>query len=272
VLSRLWEVFDRAPRAFAFCDDHSVVGSDFVVMEHRPGTVIWDVLPASMQAVADAPRLVGEAVVDALVDLHAVDPAACGLDTLGRPDGYLARQVTGWRTRWAIVATPDHDDAMVAVGEALERRLPPSAAPALIHNDFKVDNCQFAAGRPERVTSIFDWDMATVGDPLADLGQLLNYWPDPSDTADDRAFAVPGLDAVGLPGRAAVVERYAAGTGFDLAHVRWYEAFACWKTAVILQQLHQRYVRGETTDERMATRGESVGMLAHRSARILGAS
>jgi aminoglycoside phosphotransferase (APT) family kinase protein len=270
VLSRLWQVFDRAPRAYVFCEDHAVIGSDFVVMEHRAGEVIWATVPASMAAVPDAPRRVGEAVVDALADLHAVDPVACGLSDLGRPDGYLARQIGGWRTRWGIVATAPHDATMTAVGEALERRLPSSSRVALIHNDYKIDNCQFAVGRPERVASIFDWDMATLGDPLADLGSLLNYWPDPSDTTDDHAFAVPGLETMGLPTRAAVAARYAERTGADPAAVPWYEAFACWKTAVILQQLHQRYVRGETTDARMATRGAHVGMLASRAARILG--
>jgi aminoglycoside phosphotransferase (APT) family kinase protein len=102
---------------------------------------------------------------------------------------------------------------------------------------------------------VFDWDQATLGDPLADLGLLLNYWPDPSDTEGDKALTVPGLETLGLPPRAAVVERYAARTGSDVDDVAWYESFACWKTAVVCQQLYQRYVRGESTDERMISRG-----------------
>jgi aminoglycoside phosphotransferase (APT) family kinase protein len=119
------------------------------------------------------------------------------------------------------------------------------------------------------VSSVFDWDQATLGDPLADLGMLLNYWPDPSDTADDKALTVPGLETVGLPPRAAVVERYASRTGADVSGIEWYESFACWKTAVVCQQLFQRFVRGESTDDRMISRGASVGPLARRSLRIV---
>jgi aminoglycoside phosphotransferase (APT) family kinase protein len=269
VLSRLWRAYDPAPRSYLFCDDHGVVGSDFVVLEYRTGEVVWSVPPPSLRSCADAGRRIGLAVVDVLADLHLVDPAAVGLADLGRPAGYLDRQVRGWQQRWELVAAGRADAAMRAVGARLAATVPPSGRVAVLHNDFKPDNCQFTPGEPDRVTSVFDWDMATLGDPLADLGTLLNYWPDPSDTDDDRAFHVPGLESLGLPPRAAVVERYAERTGADVARVTWYEAFATWKTAVVLQQLHQRYVRGETTDERMATRGDHVGMLARRAERIL---
>jgi aminoglycoside phosphotransferase (APT) family kinase protein len=269
VLSRLWQEYDRAPRAYLLCDDHSVVGSDFVVSEYRRGEVIWAVLPPSFADVPDAATRIGVATVDALADLHTVDPVRCGLDDLGRPDGYLARQLAGWRKRWELVATEQFDDTMTTTAAELQRRLPTSPPPAILHNDFKIDNCQFTPGKPDRVTSVFDWDMATLGDPLADLGTLLNYWPDPADSPDDRALHVPGLEALGLPDRAAVVARYAARVSFEVSEFRWYEAFACWRTCVILQQLHQRFVRGESTDERMATRGDNIGMLSRRAARIL---
>jgi aminoglycoside phosphotransferase (APT) family kinase protein len=272
VLSKLWAVLDRAPRSYLFCDDHTVVGSDFVVLQYRTGEVVWGELPASMRNVPDAAAAIGFAVVDALAELHAVDPAPCGLDTLGRPDGYVRRQVDGWRARWDLVATGDADSVMSAVGDALRASLPTPARATLLHNDYKVDNCQFAIGRPARVTTILDWDMATVGDPLVDVGTLLNYWPDSSDTDDDHAIVIPGLESLGLPSRASVVERYAATTNRDLAGIAWYEAFASWKTAVVLQQLHQRYVRGESTDGRMAERGQHVPMLARRAQRLIAAA
>ncbi len=132
-----------------------------------------------------------------------------------------------------------------------------------MHNDFKVDNCQFAAGDPDTVTSVFDWDMATLGDPLTDLGTLLNYWPDGRTPAD----GVPGLENVGLPTRDEVVDRYAARTGQTLSRggVAWYEAFGCWKTAIIMQQLYVRHLRGESSDDRMTARGEQVGRIAERA-------
>jgi aminoglycoside phosphotransferase (APT) family kinase protein len=269
VLSRLWRAYDRAPRAYAFCDDHDVVGRDFVVSEYRPGDVVWATLPPSLRDLPDVARRVGFATVDALADLHLVDPAGCGLSELGRPAGYLVRQLTGWRHRWSLVATPELDGAMSSLGERLERTMPASPAPALVHNDFKLDNCQFRPGEPDRVWSVFDWDQATLGDPLADVGMLLSYWPDPADSDGDRPLHVPGLEHLGLPTRGEVVERYAAATGADPAGIRWYEAFATWKTGVVTQQLHQRWVRGESTDERMAAQAAHPPMLAARAERLL---
>ena len=269
VLSKLFREYERAPRAYVFCDDRDVIGSDFVVAEYRRGEVVWAMLPESLASMPDAGFRVGLATVDALADLHLVDPSACDLADLGRPDGYLERQVRGWRQRWDLVATPNHDPLMQSVGATLERRLPRSQAASILHNDFKTDNCQFRPGEPDRVTAVFDWDMATLGDPLVDLGTLLNYWPDPLDSDDDRAFHVQGVELLGFPTRAAVIERYGALTQFDVSGIPWYEAFACWRTCVILQQLHQRYVRGESTDERMASRGDHIGMLAQRANRIL---
>jgi aminoglycoside phosphotransferase (APT) family kinase protein len=269
VLSRLWQQYDRAPRAFVLCQDHDVVGADFVISEYRSGEVIWASLPPSMADLPDAAQRVGSATVDALADLHLACPTACGLGDLGRPDGFLERQLSGWRKRWEFVATPEHAPAMEAAGGELARRRPGSSRGTFLHNDFKLDNCQFTPGQPDRVTSVFDWDMATLGDPLVDFGTLLNYWPDPADTPDDRALHVPGMEHLGLPPRNAVVGRYAERTGFDVTDVYWYEAFACWRVAIICQQLYQRFVRGESTDERMASRGDNVGMLANRARRIL---
>ena len=148
------------------------------------------------------------------------------------------------------------------------RRAAGTSSPTLVHNDFKVDNCQFTAGDPDVVTSVFDWDMATLGDPLVDVGILLNYWPDPAAPGDE-GFYPPGQDSLGLPPRNEILAAYAGATGLDLTGISWYQAFACWKTAVVLQQLHDRYLRGETSDERMATRGDRVAELAAQARRLL---
>jgi aminoglycoside phosphotransferase (APT) family kinase protein len=269
-LSRLWRRFAPAPRALLFCDDHAVVGADFLVVEYRPGEVIWDAIPASMQAHADVGRRVGLAAVEALAQLHLVSPAAIGLADLGRPEGFVERQVAGWAKRWGLVARKETAPLMGAVGDRLARSIPRSPHAAILHNDYKLDNCQFDPADPDRVRSVFDWDMATLGDPLVDLGTTLNYWPDPSDGDDGSgALVVPGVESLKLPTRAEVVERYAAVTGFDLDAIAWYEAFACWKTAVVLQQLYVRYLRGESTDERMAARGGLVEPQARRAATLL---
>ncbi|HSS09804.1 MAG TPA: phosphotransferase family protein [Acidimicrobiales bacterium] len=268
-LSALWRQFDKAPRAFLFCDDHSVVGSDFLVIEYRSGDVIWGTIPPSMQSHRDVGRRVGLAVVDALAELHLVEPAAAGLGDLGRPDGFVERQVAGWKKRWSLAAPFGTEPLMDVIGHRLERAMPRSPRASILHNDYKLDNCQFDAADPDRVKSIFDWDMASLGDPFVDLGTLLNYWPDPSDTEDNRPIYNPGMESLGLPTRAEVIDRYARGTDLDVGDVHWYEAFACWKTAVILQQLYTRYLRGESTDERMATRGDRIAGQARRAMMIL---
>ena len=268
-LSTLWRYFDRAPRAYLFCDDHSVIGADFLVIDYRPGVVIWGVIPESMAHFDDVGRRVGVAVIDALADLHKLDPAEVGLSDLGKPDGFVTRQVTGWRKRWDLSAEPDSEPLMPSVGDRLMASIPESPAPAVLHNDFKLDNCQFDPANPDRVKSIFDWDMATIGDPFIDLGTTLNYWPDPSEHTDDPQLLSSGLYALGLPTKAEIVERYSAKTGLGVGDVRWYEAFACWKTAVVLQQLYIRWARGESKDDRMATRGPLVSVQARRAAKLL---
>lgn len=269
VLSRLWRAYDRAPRAFALGEDHDVAGSDLLLLEYRSGEVVWAHLPPSLRTLHEAPRRIGLAVVDAIAELHLVDPAAVGLQDLGRPVGFMERQLAGWRHRWSLVASAEADATMTRVGAQLEASLPPPQRATLLHNDPKLDNCQFRPGQPDRVASVFDWDMATLGDPLADVGMLLNYWPDPSDTDADRPIHVPGMERLGLPSRAEVVERYASRTGLDLSGVRWYEAFATWKNAVVTQQLYQRFVRGESSDPRMEQRGTYPPPLSARAERIL---
>lgn len=268
VLASLGTAYSRAPLGLLHCADPGVIGAEFLVSEYRAGVVVWDALPAPMSALPDAGHHVGLAVVEALADLHEVDQDACGLADLGRPEGYLERQLSGWGRRWDAVA-PDGTHPASRVGRALAARMPRRGDVGILHNDFKLDNCQLQPDDPTRVTSVFDWDMATLGDPLADLGTLLNYWPQAG-----QPTAVPGLEELGLPHRDAVVERYVARRGLvvDDAEIDWYEAFGCWKTAIILQQLYARYLRGETTDVRMRERGAVVAPLAERALRLLGAA
>jgi len=272
VLSLLWRAFAPAPRALLLCEDESIAGSKFFIMEYRSGVVIWDVIPESMRHHGDVARRAGFAVVKALANLHQVDYPSCGLAGLGRPEGFVTRQVQGWRARWDAVARDDAQPAMMQVADLLERTIPAPQRAAILHNDLKLDNCQFDPASPDRVHSVFDWDMATLGDPLVDVGTLLNYWPDKSDAPDDRGVYPDGLDTLGLPGHAEIIASYAGASGLDLAAIGWYQAFACWKTAIVLQQLHDRYLRGETTDERMASRGERVAELAGRARRLLARS
>jgi aminoglycoside phosphotransferase (APT) family kinase protein len=293
-LSRLWRSYDRAPRAYLLCDDHSIIGSDFLVIEYRPGVVVWGSVPPTMAGQHDAGRRIGCAVVDALADLHLLDPERAGVADLGRPDGFVDRQVRGWRARWAAVAEPLLadlartssrppegpaaeaaggpdlvEDLVAEAGARLAATRPETVRTSVVHNDFKIDNCQFDPANPDRVRSVFDWDMATIGDPLVDLGTMLNYWPDPSDDPDDRPSYPDGQQDMGLPTRAEVRERYALATGADLSVVHWYEAFGCWKTAIVVAQLYHRYLMGNSHDLRQGLKGDRIMPLARRALTIL---
>jgi aminoglycoside phosphotransferase (APT) family kinase protein len=268
-LSRLWRSYDRAPRAYLLCEDQSIAGADFLVIDYRPGVVVWGSVPPSMSGFPGAGRRIGLAVVDALADLHLLDPEAAGVADLGRPDGYLDRQLSGWRARWEAVGQPGAE-IVTEVGNQLVATKPPTLRTSVLHNDFKIDNCQFDPASPDRVQSVFDWDMATLGDPLADLGTMLNYWPDPADDPANPPPHPDGQQHMGLPTRAEVIERYASATGADVSAVRWYEAFGCWKTSIVVAQLHHRYVQGDSHDLRQGLKGDRVLPLARRAQAILG--
>jgi aminoglycoside phosphotransferase (APT) family kinase protein len=269
VLSRLWRQFDRAPRAYLLCDDPAVLGADFFVMERRRGEVVRTGIPARMRHHPDAGRRLGLALIDAMADLHGLDPAACELGDLGRPDGFVQRQLDGWAKRWQLARFEDSPAEMDALHARLARRVPAPGRVSIVHNDLKLDNCQFDPASPDRVTAIFDWDMTTLGDPLVDLGTLLNYWPDPGDPEETRRFSHPGLAEMGLPTRAELVARYAERAGADVTAVWWWEAFALWKTVVVVQQLHRRWVRGESTDPRMARIADRVPSLIAAARAVL---
>ena len=277
-LSRLWRSYDPAPRAFLLCEDHAIAGADFLVIEYRPGVVVWDSVPPAMAGHRDVARRIGFAVVDALADLHLLDPEEAGVADLGRPDGFVDRQLRGWSARWAAVAEPvlaaqpdaePGTDLVADVGGQLIASKPEPARASVLHNDFKIDNCQFDPANPDRVHSVFDWDMATVGDPLVDVGTLLNYWPDPSDDPENRPSHPEGQQDMGLPTRAEVAQRYARRTGADLSAVAWYEAFGAWKTAIVIAQLHHRYLQGNSHDLRQGLKGSRILPRARRAADIL---
>jgi aminoglycoside phosphotransferase (APT) family kinase protein len=222
------------------------------VMERRTGVVIRQELPPELASVPNAARRAAFAMVDAMASLHSVDYAAAGLADLGRPAGFAERQLAGWNKRWEVAATPDNPlPGVEEVGAMLLQRLPAAPATSLIHNDLKLDNCQFQPGEPGTVTSIFDWDMATLGDPLFDLGTLLGYWGEATDELDrSPSTGLTGIN--GLPSRRELAERYAESRHVPLDTIAWYEAFALWKTVIVLQQMYVRYVRGQTQDERFA--------------------
>ena len=265
VLSRLYAPYPRAPRSYHLCTDESVIGAKFIVVERRTGVVIRDRFPDAM---LDYPRLAERAtyaLVDAMAELHNVDPAAHGLADLGKPDGFAQRQVDGWASRWELAK--DKDVPLVyEIHRRLSAAVPKPSRVSILHNDLKFDNCQYQTHDPDRVTSIFDWDMATLGDPLFDLGTLLGYWSEPTDPAPRGQRPTGASDP--FPTRAQITRRYSETTGIDMRHVDWYEAFALWKTTVVVQQIYIRFARGQTKDVRFARIAERQPILLEAAARL----
>jgi aminoglycoside phosphotransferase (APT) family kinase protein len=262
VLSVLHRAYPKAPRAFLLCTDLEVMGAPFFAMERRRGTVVREAWPDSLPA-DDAFRLqVAHNVIDALAELHRVDYQALGLGGLGRPGGFVARQVTGWVDRWNRAKHEDLPD-MEELGAWFPGAIPEPQAAVLLHNDFKLDNLIISdAGE---VVAVLDWDMATLGDPLIDLGGVLAYWAEPDSRYATLASGGTGLSRV-LPASALIV-RYAAATGFDIKDLAFYRAFGLYRVAVIAQQIYIRYRRGQTSDARFAFLGAVVPWLAEDARR-----
>ena len=267
-LSAVHPVFPLAPRAYLLCEDLAVVGSIFYVMERRHGIVVRHEEPPQIKYRPDVRRQVGAALIDALVDLHAIDIEREGLTHLGKPLGFVERQVRGWSDRWQRSKTRDCPQ-MDALASWLIETLPPNPErPTIVHGDFKLDNLMLDANDPARLVAVFDWEMSALGDPLVDLGILLAYWV-PNAPPEQR----DGLTTVTtLPGwltRDELVERYAARSGRDVSSLRFFEVFALFKIAVVIQQIYYRYVRGQTDDQRFAQFGDRVAYLAQRATSLM---
>ncbi len=265
VLSRLWEEYPEAPRAYHYCADPEVLGKPFFVMERRHGHVIRSEWPPSF-AEPSVRRTAAANLVGGLARLHQVDPEAVGLGDLGRPDGFVSRQVDGWARRWEAAATRDVPE-MAGAERALRDRLPAAQAVTILHNDYKLDNTMLNdAGE---LVAVFDWDMATRGDPLVDLGTLLAYWADPSDPTFLIFGEIAVSPAADFPKRR-VVEQYASTTGFDVSQIDYYEGLALYRIAVIIEQIYARYLAGQTSDERFARFEPLAPLLARAAVEVLG--
>lgn len=251
VLSKLYRVFPLAPRSYLFCDDHSIMGADFQVMERRHGIVIRKQIPQPINDNPALKRRIGDMVVDVLAGFHKVDRTAAGLEDLGRPQGFVKRQLDGWAQRWQAAAH-EENPAMARLITWLYDNFPASREQGLLHNDYKLDNMMVDRNDPAKPVAVLDWDMCTSGDPLLDLGYLLNQWVEPKDNPVwIEESAMPTAEQ-GFASRSEVIERYARLTGFDVSEIDWYYAFAAMKFAVIIQQIYIRYRRGQTQDERFA--------------------
>jgi|SRR6185503_2711825 aminoglycoside phosphotransferase (APT) family kinase protein len=267
-LSAMHRVFPLAPRPYLLCEDVSVVGSIFYAMERRCGLVVRAEEPAAVANPA-ARRRISEALIDTLADLHAIDVAERGLGGLGKPAGFVERQVRGWTDRWQRSQTTPLPE-MDALAAWLRDHLPGDPpAPSVVHGDFKLDNVMLDPDDVGRVVAVFDWEMSALGDPLVDLGILLAYWG-PTAPPEQRDALTTVTDRPGYLTKDEMIARYGERSGRDLSRIRYYEIFAVFKIAVVIQQIYYRYVNGQTSDGRFATFDARVAYLARHAAGLAG--
>ena len=251
VLSKLNPVYPKAPEPLLYCEDDSVLGAEFYVMERVEGIILRGKMPPEQ---APKPELMGqiaESLISSLVELHSVDLEEAGLSDFGRPKGYVERQVEGWTQRYKKAQTDDVP-TIDAAAQWLAETMPPESGASVIHNDFKYDNVVLDPNDSTRIVAVLDWEMCTVGDPLMDLGTSLGYWV---EAGDPPAMQELGLSPTALPGnptRAQVVRLYEQASGREVTHPVFYYVYGLFKVAVIVQQIYARYKQGHTKDERFA--------------------
>ncbi|MGB3632494.1 MAG: phosphotransferase family protein [Rubrobacteraceae bacterium] len=266
LLMGLYEAYPLAPKPYFYCDDESVIGAEFYVMERREGVVVDDSFPEGVEPTEELCRRMSEMVCDTLVELHAVNYEEAGLGDLGRPEGFLRRQTEGWIGRYEKAKTDDVEDLQPPT-EWLAENIPESPPATIIHNDFKLNNLVLNPEDLIEVRAVLDWEMATLGDPLFDLAVSLSYWIQ-ADDPEELQNILPTVTVMpGFMTRKEFIDRYADKSGRDLSEMHWHMVFGYFKLAAILQQIYARWKKGQTKDERFADFGEKVrNLITHANA------
>ena len=270
VLSKLSAVFPAAPQPYLTCDDLSVLGAPFYIMERRRGVILRKSLAPDVSISPPTARRLGQSLVEMLARLHAIDHQAAGLGDLGKPAGYVARQVTGWINRYDKARTDDVAP-MEQVARWLNEHVPAESGTAVIHNDFKYDNVVLDPADLTRIVAVLDWEMATLGDPLMDLGTTLGYWVEAGDPESLQRAAIGPTMLPGSLTRRELVEHYEQASGRGVSDPLFYYCFGLFKIAVIIQQIYVRFVRGATQDPRFAQLGDVVTVMSRQAERALEA-
>ena len=258
VLASLQGTGIPVPQVIALCEDDSVIGARFYVMEWIDGHVVRDALPAAFPDTPETRRAMSTALIDTLLQLHAIDPDAVGLSDFGHPDGFLARQVRRWWQQWEASKTRELP-SIETLRRRLDETVPVPSAPGIVHGDYRLDNVMYAPADPSRIVAVIDWEMCTIGDPLCDVGLLCVYWADDdfeaaARTLHGRAITVEN----GFAKRADLLRDYAAGTQRDLTSLDWYIALGAYKLAIIAEGITARFLMGMTVGEGFETMGEMV--------------
>lgn len=268
VLTRLQPHYSRIPQPILFCASDHVIGGPFYLMERVKGVILRNQPPKGLDLSPQTMRKVSEAAIDNLATLHAIDVEKTGLIDLGKPEGYVERQVSGWIKRYRKAET-DTVTGMDFLASWLPKNQPPDNQPSLIHNDYKYDNLVLDPENLGQINAVLDWEMCTVGDPLMDLGTTLAYWIQPGE---ENPLTMGVANLTWLPGnltRQELIEQYANASGRDVTNITFYYAFGAFKIGVILQQIYKRYKEGHTSDPRFAFLIELVKVFGKQGKRAV---
>ena len=263
---KLASSFPYVPKVLALCEDHAILGADFYVMERIPGVILRTNIPSDLASNIESLAAIGDELIDRWVELHQVNPEI--LSELNKGPGYVARQVTGWSNRYIAALTDDVPDAKELIAW-LEANQPEDVATCIIHGDWRLDNMVFNFDSVPKLVGVLDWELATVGDPLMDLGSSLAYWIDRDDEPNFAKLRRQPSDLEGMPSRQEIVSRYLSQTNWKCDDFTFYEVFGLFRLTVILQQIWARYRAGETTNPAFAEFGNAVNVMIERAMGII---
>jgi aminoglycoside phosphotransferase (APT) family kinase protein len=272
IMSALKPHYPYVPTIVATCEDESVIGQHFFVMERLRGIILRSDMPADLQLTPDSVRILCTGFVDRLIELHNVDTASPDLQSIGRGEGYIERQVSGWSERWHQASTEGTDACEDVLAWLAQKQPARDNAACVIHNDFRFDNVVLDPQQPVHITGVLDWELATIGDPLMDLGSSLAYWVQADDDATFQSFRRQPSNAPGMLSRREVIEYYGQRTGRSIDNVDFYEVFGLFRLMVIIQQIYRRFVLGQTTNPQFAGFGHAVRYMGNRCRNIIARS
>ncbi len=272
VMSALNPVFPYCPKPLVYTEDESIMGCPFYVMERIRGIIPRKRFPKGMNLSPEEMRKLCENLLDVHYELHSVDYRKIGLEGLGKPEGYVRRQVEGWSDRYRAARTPDAPDFEDIMAWLKEKMPPDFEKPALIHNDYKFDNVVLDPNNPLKIIGVLDWEMATIGDPLMDLGSSLGYWVQADDPEDIQAVGMLPTNLPGALTRMEMVQRYAEKAGITIDNFDFYLCFGAFRIVVIIQQIYYRYYHGQTKDERFKNLIFGVHIVGKIAQRIIQGS
>ena len=272
VMAALKPHYRYVPAILASCDDETVIGQHFYVMERLRGSILRRDLPAELGLDAEGVRALCHNFVDRLVELHKVDATQAPLQQIGKGDGYIARQVAGWSERWRQAATEGTDPCEDVLSWLAQKQPAHDNAICVIHNDYRFDNVVLDPQQPLHIIGVLDWEMATLGDPLMDLGGSLAYWVQADDDAIFQSFRRQPSNAPGMLTRREVIDYYGSRAGWSVDNFDFYEVFGLFRLMVIIQQIYRRFVLGQTTNPQFAGFGDAARYMGARCRRIIARS